>query len=66
MSTDFARNEILSCVGTVCLVSVESLCGSWVDCEDHPGLTMLGLGAVEPFWTGAVDGDGEGWDGGGV
>jgi hypothetical protein len=27
---------------------------------------MFGLGAIEPFWTGAVDGDGKGWDGGGV
>lgn len=66
MSADFAGNEILGCVGAVCLVSVESLCGSGVDGEHHSGFTMFGLGAIEPFWTGAVDGDGKGWDGGGV
>lgn len=30
-----------------------------VDGHDHTGLTVLGLGAVEPQWAGVVDGDGE-------
>jgi hypothetical protein len=56
--------NVLSCVGAVVLVALESLGASGVDGEDHAGLTVLGLCAVEPFWTGAVHCDGEGGDGG--
>ena len=58
-----AGYNVLSCICAVGFVAFQGLGAGGVDGEDHARLTVLALGAVEPFWTSAVNRDGEGRDG---
>ena len=58
----WAGNDIFGCIGAVGFEACEGFGCCGINSEDHAGLTMFSLAAVEPFWCSAVNCDCEGGD----